>query len=134
MRALTLISALLLVGWATPPVQPSSSTDPDIPPQDVTLHIVRMVGYTYEPAELTVNPGDTVRFIQEGTMPHNVQFTGMPQGVDLGAAVMGPYLLTVGDTYDLVIGEGFSTGSYDYVCTPHASLDMKGSIQVAELM
>lgn len=120
MRSLTLITALFLGGWVTPPAP--------------TLHIVKMVGYTYKPAELTVNPGDTVRFVQEGTMPHNVEFKGLPEGIDLGAAAMGPYLIKVGDTYDLVIGEEFSAGSYDYICTPHETLDMKGTIQVAELM
>ncbi len=134
MRVLTLITALFLVGWVTPPGPGSSPDEQGVSPEATTLHIVKMVGYTYVPAELTVNPGDTVRFVQETAMPHNVQFKGMPQGVDLGGAVMGPYLLKVGDTYDLVIGEAFSAGSYDYVCTPHETLGMKGTIRVAELM
>jgi plastocyanin len=92
---------------------------------------VSATAYRFEPAEVTVLPGDTVRFFQTSNMPHNVQFTKTPPGSKLGAAKVGPYLAAVNQTYDVVIDARFPSGQYRYMCTPHVSLGMKGTISVA---
>lgn len=99
------------------------------------LVIVNMVNvsptrFAFEPAQLTVHPGDTVRFVQTGAMPHNVQFTHSPAGSNLGAAAMGPFLTAAGQKYDLVIDGRFALGQHDFVCTPHASMGMTGALTV----
>lgn len=113
----------------------AAETPPDQHPQRVdgpTLHVVHLVGYTYEPANLIVQPGDTVRFVQESTLPHNVEFTDVPAGAALGDAKTGPYVIKSGDLYDLVIQDGFVRGNYSFHCTPHQTLGMKGTLTVRQ--
>ena len=100
------------------------------------LVIVKMVelsatSYRFQPATATVNPGDTVRFVQTSAMPHNVEFTKTPAGAQLGSAKLGPFLTTSGQTYDVVIDARFPGGQYRYMCTPHFALGMLGVIVVA---
>ena len=97
--------------------------------------IVKMVDvsnteYQFEPSEITVQPGDTVRFVQTGAMPHNVDFRVMPEGTDLGDAKMGPFLTTPDETYDVVIDGRFAAGEHGFVCTPHEFMGMKGTLTV----
>jgi plastocyanin len=88
--------------------------------------------FVFEPSVITVEPGDVVRFVQEGIQPHNVEFRDGPQGANMpGAPTMGPFLITAGATYDIVIGETVAEGEYDFVCTPHQALGMKGKIIVS---
>jgi len=105
------------------------------PPKGGTLVTVRMVDlsptkYRFEPAAIRAASGDTIRFVQTGVMPHNVDFRTLPGGVKLGAATSGPYLVKTGQTYDLVIDDRFVAGEYAFVCAPHAALGMKGQITI----
>ncbi len=100
--------------------------------------IVNMVSkgpgvWRFEPAAVTVQPGDTLRFVQKDTAPHNVQFKDAPKGARLDDIRVGPFLLAVGQTYDLVIDDRFVPGEYRYVCTPHEMLGMKGSFKVLQV-
>jgi manganese oxidase len=100
------------------------------------VHEVRMVeegaSMRFEPANLEVRRGDVVRFVQDGAMPHNVQFVRntAPRGSDIGDYWMGEFLTKKGDVYEVRIDERFLDGSWDYVCTPHISMGMKGSLVV----
>jgi plastocyanin len=100
------------------------------------LIIVKMVDkstaqWRFEPETVTVTPGDTVRWVQEDDVPHNVEFREVPDDSELGDATMGPFLLNKGDTYDLVIDRRFTLGMYDYVCTAHWALGQTGVLVVA---
>jgi plastocyanin len=92
---------------------------------------VSATSFKFEPSEVTVQPGDTVRFVQTSGMPHNVEFTKTPAQSKLGATKVGPYLAAPNQTYDVVIDARFPAGQYKYMCTPHVSLGMKGTISVA---
>jgi plastocyanin len=112
---------------------------------------IEMTDFSFKPAKVTVQPGDTVRFVQTTATPHNVEFREVPEGATLGEkyvvpveeigtraatfppARMGPYLLEKGKTYEFVITEAFTTGTYDYVCTPHEAMGMKGKLVVEEM-
>ena len=101
------------------------------------LVVVRMVergpyGMGFDPMRLTAHRGDTLRFVQHGRVPHNVEFRSVPEGVVLGAARVGPFLERVGATYDLVLDERFAPGKYFFVCTPHEVLGMAGILRVEE--
>ena len=85
----------------------------------------------FEPTRVTAAPGDTVRFVQAGRLPHNVEFRSAPQGVSLDELPKGPFLERMGSTYDVVIAERFRPGKYVYVCTPHEVMGMAGVITVA---
>jgi manganese oxidase len=86
----------------------------------------------YEPARIEARRGDVIRFVQEGTMPHNVQFVrnNSPTGAELGDAWNGPYLNGSGEVYEVQVDERFLDGSYEFVCTPHIAMGMKGELVV----
>jgi len=97
--------------------------------------VVQMVervpyGIAFDPIRVHAQPGDTVRFVQAGRMPHNVEFKSVPAAVDLGELRLGPTLTSVGQTYDVVIDGRFPPGKYVYVCSPHEVLGMAGIIYV----
>ncbi len=111
--------------------------------------IVNMVDFGFDPAEITVLPGDTVRFVQTTATPHNVEFRRFPDGArfsngppsDSPASTaasfppprMGPFLTQPGEVYEIVIGRDFVAGVYRYMCTPHEVMDMKGKILVVDV-
>ncbi len=99
----------------------------------IEVHMVDKGGgkWAFEPSSIKAQPGDTVRFVQDDIVPHNVQFKSAPPGAELGSAMMGTFLLAKGETYDLVIDGRFVVGTYAFVCTPHETMGMKGSLEVA---
>jgi len=127
----TVIAAvtMMLVTGSTPIDQADTSS------ASVT-HVVKMVDvsdteFKFEPAELTVQPGDVVQFVATSATPHNVDFRVLPDGVDLGDQTVGPYLMEDGAAYEITIDERFMAGEYAYVCTPHEFLGMKAMLTVA---
>lgn len=86
--------------------------------------------FAFEPAAITAQRGDTLRFVEGSTVPHNVHFEKIPKGAALGAAVHGPYLIGAGKKYDLVIDARFVVGEYAFVCDPHAGVGMHGTLTV----
>lgn len=111
--------------------------------------VVNMVDFGFDPTEITVLPGDTVRFVQTTATPHNVEFRTVPEGAELAEnpvppaegpsgtlssppPKMGRYLTQVGETYEFLIDEHLAAGTYDYVCTPHEALGMTGTIVVED--
>ena len=88
--------------------------------------------YRFEPAAITAQPGDTLRFVTTGAMTHNVEWKVTPAGAKLGDSQMGPYLTAKGQTYDLVIDDRFAPGEYEIVCTPHQTLGMQAKVTIAK--
>lgn len=108
-----------------------------------TIHEVRMVGdatgYRYEPASITVKPGDGIKFINVSGGPHNVAFdpatipadqkdqlfANMPNSMD-GSS---PIFTTPNEEWVLSLGN-IKPGKYPFHCTPHLAMNMKGEITV----
>ncbi|MCH8246121.1 MAG: hypothetical protein IH951_06910 [Bacteroidetes bacterium] len=88
--------------------------------------------WRFEPADITVRFGDVIRFVQEDIMPHNVEFKSFPDAAKIDEIRMGRFLLTKGDVYEIKVDERFEIGLYNYICTPHASLGMVGTITVGD--
>jgi plastocyanin len=86
--------------------------------------------FAFQPAAVVAHRGDTLRFVQASSTPHNVAFRKTASGSRLGSASTGPYLLTPGQTYDLVIDNRFTDGDYTFVCDPHEGAGMHGSLTV----
>jgi plastocyanin len=103
-------------------------------------------GYHFEPANFTIKVGDAVKFTNVSGGPHNVAFNTVPDAskAQLDAnmpattaggsspklgALSGPLLVTPNDTYTVSFA-GVTPGKYDYNCTPHLALGMKGEITV----
>ncbi|MFL5619692.1 MAG: plastocyanin/azurin family copper-binding protein [Gemmatimonadaceae bacterium] len=97
-------------------------------------------GYKFDPANVTVKQGDAVKFIMVSGGPHNVAFqnvtdpaakaqldANMP-GQKLGE-LSGPFVMQPNEAYTISFAK-VPAGKYDFICTPHAAMNMKGSITV----
>lgn len=125
-----LLAVAILIALPMRAVAQTGDRDP------VTI-IVKMVDkstaqWRFEPSSITVMRGDTVRFVQEDIVPHNVEIRKAPEGSQIDNIKMGPFLLSLGQVYDLVITDAWAIGTIEYVCTPHVGLGMKGKIVVVE--
>jgi plastocyanin len=95
----------------------------------VEVKMVSGRGELFEPADITVQRGDVVRFVLQSGV-HNASFPAAknPAGVALPKAT--PYLQAPGQTHDLPID--LPPGVYHYQCDPHAALGMVGTITVQD--
>src|SRR5215218_4586885 len=87
--------------------------------QDKTVSIQ---DFSFSPAQITVAPGTTVTWVNEGEAPHTVTST---DGKELDSATLQP-----GDTYSFTFKEDDAGETYAYQCTIHpemtASVDVSG--------
>ncbi len=108
-------------------------------------------GYRFEPATLTIKVGDGIKFTNVTGGPHNVAFNTLPaEGADSANAkqlatnmpgqtgagpsakigdLSSPLLTAPNDTYTVSFA-GVKAGKYDFNCTPHLALGMKGVVTV----
>jgi plastocyanin len=90
-----------------------------------TSYKIISVGFTFSPSTLTINPGDEVQFELEGS--HNA--------VQVSKATWDANGSTSNNGFGVPFGGGkvilTTPGTYYYVCSPHASMGMKGFITVA---
>jgi len=81
--------------------------------------------YYFEPSELTIQPGDTVTFVNVQDDQHDVMFVEMPKGID--EMIMSSKHEKEGDKFSYT----FSVpGTYQYHCHAHEALGMKGTLIV----
>lgn len=81
---------------------------------------VRMEDNAFDPANITVEPGTTVTWVQSGNNPHTTtSYDGL---WDSGMIEGGS-----GGTFSFTFEE---PGTFDYFCIPHESLGMIGSVTV----
>jgi plastocyanin len=107
-------------------------------------HEIKMIGdasgYKFEPASLTIAKGDAVKFIMTSGGPHNVTFqnvTDAAAAAQLDANMPGakigpmasPMLMQPNESYVVSFGN-VPAGTYNFICTPHAAMNMKGTITV----
>jgi plastocyanin len=91
-------------------------------PAMAAVHNVTVQNFSFDPADISVAQGDTVVWTNLGGS-HNVHHTGNPS---LFGRAVGS-----GWTYTFVFN--LDAGRYDYVCEPHASMGMTGSVTVTPL-
>jgi plastocyanin len=152
-----LLSGVVLLGACgggeTPPADTATTAAPAATPAPGgaaafvaptgTIHTVNMVGdaqgYRYEPANITVKPGDGIKFVMVSGGPHNVAFdpatipadqkdqlfANMPESMD-GSS---PMFMTPNQEWTLSLGN-IKPGKYPFHCTPHLAMNMKGEITV----
>ena len=113
-------------------------------PATGTTHEVKMIGdasgYKFDPANITVKQGDAIKFINVSGGPHNVTFqnvadaaakaqldANMP-GAKLGE-LSGPMVMAPNEGYTVSFAK-VPAGKYDYICMPHAAMNMKGAVTV----
>jgi len=102
-----------------------------------TTHNVDLSGFTFTPANLTIDAGDTVHWVWvSGT--HNVESGVIVAGVGVpdGNFTSGASTSVVGTTFDVVFDPAFLTANpmpgnvYPYYCVVHAAVNMAGTITV----
>lgn len=99
-------------------------------------------GYRYEPSVITAKAGDALKFVVVGPGgPHNVAFdpAAIPAGAeaqldanfgpDKMGTLMGPLKTAPGESFTLSLG-GLPAGKYDFNCTPHLAMGMKGTLTI----
>ena len=113
-------------------------------PATGTTHEVKMIGdatgYKFEPATLTIKAGDAVKWIMVNGGPHNVAFQNVANAAALSqidANMTGQKMGPGASPMVMQPNEGYTVsfakvpaGTYDYICMPHAAMNMKGSITV----
>jgi plastocyanin len=84
---------------------------------------VSMENIQFNPSEVTAKAGDTITFVNNESVPHDVHKTSGP-GEDFASGPSGG--MQEGDTFELTLDQ---PGTYEYVCDVHAP-GMAGSITV----
>jgi plastocyanin len=128
---------------ATTPA-PAPTTTGTAAPITGTTHEVRMVfennEYKFVPANITVKAGDGIRWIMVSGAPHNVAFdpatvpapaksqlvANMPNQI---SELAGPMMINANETYTISFAN-VPAGTYNYFCTPHLAMNMRGVITV----
>ena len=100
-------------------------------------------GYRFEPNTVSAKPGDAIKFIVEGPGgPHNIAFD--PAKIPAGAkaqldanygtdkmAELSSGLKTAPGEFFLLSLGGLPAGKYEFNCTPHLAMGMKGTLTIA---
>ncbi len=109
-------------------------------------YLVRLIAdpakddYRFEPAALTVSPGDVVVFRVASGAPHSVVFEGegLSPGVrgainsalpNRSGELSSPLLTAIGKDLRFVVPQ-IPPGTYRYYCLPHRAYDMRGELTV----
>lgn len=96
--------------------------------------------YRFDPADVNIKSGDGVKFIMVSGGPHNVAFdpaqipadaktqlsANMQQQV---SELSSPMMMNPNETYTISFGK-MPAGKYEFHCTPHLAMGMKGTITV----
>ena len=113
-------------------------------PATGTTHDVKMIGdekgYRFEPANITVKAGDAVKFTMVSGGPHNVAFdpaaipaAGKGQldaNIPNKAGELSSQMLLQPNEAVTISFAGVAPGAYNYHCTPHLAMNMKGVVTV----
>jgi plastocyanin len=97
-------------------------------------------GYRFEPANVTIKSGDAVKWVMVSQGPHNVTFQNVTDptvAAQLDANMLGqkmgplsgPMVMQPNEAYTASFAK-IPPGKYDYVCTPHTAMNMKGTVTV----
>ena len=129
---------------ATTPAAPvASGTAAPITGKTVEIKMVGdATGYRFEPANVTISAGDALKFVVVGGGPHNIAFDPAqfqdPSvkaqldanfGTDKMAELSSGLKMNPGDAITVSFG-GIKPGTYQFNCTPHLAMNMKGSVTV----
>ena len=143
--ASTTTSATTTTTTATPAATPGAAAGAAAaaPATGKTVE-VKMIGdatgYKFEPANVTIKSGDQVKWVMVSGGPHNVAFQNVTDpavaaqldanmtGQKMGP-LSGPMVMQPNEAYPVSFAK-IPPGKYDYICTPHAAMNMKGSITV----
>lgn len=88
----------------------------------------------FVPDNITVKPGDTIKFTMNKLAPHNVVFDAntIPGGDTALAKSLSKekLLFSPGESYEVTFPKDAPTGTYNYYCQPHRGAGMVGKVIV----
>lgn len=84
--------------------------------------------YYFEPDHLTIEPGDTVTFVNAQDDMHDVMFDVVPSAVN-ETMIMSPMFEEEGEKWSYTFN---TPGSYHFHCHPHEALGMEGTLIVGQ--
>lgn len=88
----------------------------------------------FEPANVTIHSGDTVKWMNNKLPPHNVVFDdkNVPgASKELADKLSHQQLMfSPGESFEVTFGADMPTGTYTYYCAPHRGAGMVGKITV----
>ena len=98
--------------------------------------------YRFDPARVSVSPGDIIRFVAGGGAPHSVVFdsTGLSaaqiqalnQAIpDRMSLLSGPLLTEEGQAFQIRV-PGLPPGNYRFYCLPHRAYRSEGLLVVVK--
>ena len=117
-------AAALVVGAIWTCSSGSDSPTAPAPPTEATVTVTVNDDF-FDPQSVTINPGDTVRWVFEGSDPHHT-VTEREEAWDTG------FIFTSeGDTYERTFETSGET--HEYFCRTHRDCcDMTGSVRVGQ--
>jgi len=113
------------------------------------VHEVQMggsmeTGFRFEPADLTIKVGDTVRWVNGSGLPHNVAFyaDSIPQGAmtiiesvmpaeDKLGPMIGRIVSELGDAFEIDFVNA-PLGVYHYFCVVQEAMGMAGTLTIEQ--
>ncbi len=90
--------------------------------------------FYFKPEELTVNPGDSVRWTASKKGEFHLKFKEYPEGAEQvlseNSTLESPDLTEAEETWTVQFTNEYPTGEYHYVCTNHEDDGMQGWIEL----
>ncbi|MBW4468623.1 MAG: plastocyanin [Pegethrix bostrychoides GSE-TBD4-15B] len=113
---LTFFAAVLVVGSLFMAASPASA-------ETYTVKMGADNGMlAFQPATVTVKPGDTVKWVNNKLPPHNIMFEG-----DAANKSHDQLMFSPGENYEVTFDK---EGTYSYYCSPHRGAGMAGKVIV----
>jgi plastocyanin len=94
----------------------------------VTVKMGGAKGLVFEPASVTVKPGDTIKWEVGNLPPHNVVFDTKDKALD---AKLSHKALANAGSFEVTIPSDTPAGTFTYFCLPHRGAGMVGKVTVA---
>ena len=121
-KSIFVLFCLVLFVILSPTTLAEEQSDQD---SEVVIISVDSTNLRFSPSEVTLNEGDTIRFFWSGELlPHNaVESNGLFDSGEPSRNVDYSYTFNVGEN-----------GTYEFVCEPHESVGMVGTVNVEPLI
>jgi plastocyanin len=122
---LAALSVLLVLGAMTLVAAPASATHYEVKMGNDAGLLV------FEPSTVTVQPGDTVTWVNNKMAPHNVIFdeAASPGDKALADSLSHSQLtFAPGENYATTFTSDMPAGTYTYFCAPHRGAGMVGKV------
>jgi plastocyanin len=83
----------------------------------------------FEPANVTIKAGDTVKFVNNKLAPHNAVFD-TSKGAIAKTLSHKNLVFAPGESYETVFPADTAAGEYPFYCEPHRGAGMNGKVIV----